>query len=75
MVTGTEVAPMTCSNMLLEEITTSNVSVASTMSSFRMEILTQRGGLPTVSPGRNTNDVFRGEKSCPAEQRKTKYIG
>jgi hypothetical protein len=53
--------------MLLEETTTSNVSVASTTSSFRMEILTQRAGLPTVSPGRNTRDVFRDEKSRPAE--------
>ena len=66
MVTGTEVSPVICS-MLLEETTTSNVSFASTASSFRMEILTQRGGLPTVSPGKNTSDVFRDKKSCPAE--------
>ena len=52
-----------------------NVSVASTASSFRMKILTQRGGLPTVSPGRNTSDVFRDEKSCPAESRKIAHIG
>jgi hypothetical protein len=66
MVTGTEVAPVIWS-MLLEDTTTSNVSVASTTSSFRMEILTQRAGLPTVSPGRNTSDVFREKKSLPAK--------
>ena len=66
MVIGTEVAPVTCS-MLLEETTTSNVSVASTVSSFRMEILTQRGGLPTVSPGWKSSDVFRDTKSRSAE--------
>ena len=66
MVTETEVAPVICS-MLLEETITLNVSVASTISSSRMEILTQRAGLPTVSPGRNTSDVFRDEKSHPAD--------
>ena len=66
IVTGTEVAPVICS-MLFDETTTSNVSFASTASSFRMVILIQRGGLPTVSPGWNTSDVFRDKKSRPAE--------
>ena len=66
MVTGIEVAPVIRS-ILLEETTTLNISVASTTSSFRMEMLIQRAGLPTVSPDKNSNDVFRNTKSRPAE--------
>ena len=60
--------------MLLEERTMSNVSLVSTALSLRMEMSMQRIGLPTLSPGKNVNDVFKEEKSRPAECGKKKYL-
>ena len=51
---------------LIEESTTENISLASSTESSRIVIVTQRGVLPTVSPGENVSDVLRDKKSLSA---------
>ena len=46
---------------LLDERATVNSSSFSTTLSSKMLIVTQRGALPTVSPGRNVSDVLNDE--------------